>query len=97
VEFHKREIMKSEAWPKMAFIENKLAGDPTNWWAPNHQGIISMLRSCGFQVMERPEDETYVAEKDSEIETSLGTWNYSEYLSAIGKDWKDEIQKKTKK
>jgi len=97
VEFYKREIMKTDAWPKMAFIENKLAGDPTNWWAPNHQGIISMLRSCGFKVMEMPEDETYVAEKDPEIETSLGTWNYSEYLSAIGKDWKDEIQKKTKK
>ncbi|WP_300438995.1 TIGR04290 family methyltransferase [Christiangramia sp.] len=97
VEFHKREIMKTDAWPKMAFIENKLAGDPTNWWAPNHQGIISMLRSCGFKVMEMPEDETYVAEKDSGIETSLGTWNYSEYLSAIGKDWKDEIQNKTKK
>ena len=97
VEFHKREIMKSEAWPKMAFIENKLAGDPTNWWAPNHQGIISMLRSCGFKVTGMPEDETYIAEKDETLESSLNTWNYSEFLSAVGKDWKKEVMKKTKK
>lgn len=97
VEFHKREVMKKDAWPKMAFIENKLAGDPTNWWAPNHQGIISMLRSCGFKVTAMPEDETYVAEKDAALKTSLDTWNYSEYLSAVGKDWRKEIEKKTKK
>ncbi|MDT0651748.1 TIGR04290 family methyltransferase [Autumnicola edwardsiae] len=97
VEFHKREIMKTDAWPKMAFIENKLAGDPTNWWAPNHQGIISMLRSCGFKVTAMPEDETYIAEKDEELKSTLETWNFSEYLSAVGKDWKKEVEKKTKK
>jgi tRNA (mo5U34)-methyltransferase len=97
VEFHKREIMKEKAWPKMAFIEHKLAGDPTNWWAPNHQGIISMLQSCGLKVTAMPEDETYVAEKDPTLHSSLNTWNYSEYLSAVGKDWKEEIDKKTRK
>ncbi len=97
VEFHKREIMTTKAWPSMAFIENKLAGDPTNWWAPNHQGIISMLRSCGFKVNSIPEDETYVVEKDSATPSSLETWNHSEYLSAIGKEWKEEVSKKTGK
>lgn len=97
VEFHKREIMKSSAWPSMAFIENKLAGDPTNWWAPNHQGIISMLTSCGFKVNSMPEDETYVVEKDFNLSSSLETWNHSEYLSAIGKEWKEEVGRKTRK
>lgn len=97
VEFHKREIMKSDAWPGMAFIENKLAGDPTNWWAPNHQGIISMLRSCGFKLNAMPEDETYVVKKDPTISSSLDTWNHSEYLSAIGKEWKEEVGRKTGK
>lgn len=97
VEFHKREIMKTEAWPTMAFIENKLAGDPTNWWAPNHQGILSLLRSCGFKVISMPEDETYIAEKDSKLQSSVETWNYSEYLSATGKDWREEVMKKTGK
>lgn len=81
----------------MAFIENKLAGDPTNWWSPNHQGIISMLRSCGFQVTAMPEDETYVAKKDLGLHSSMDTWNHSEYLAAVGKDWKEEIARKTGK
>lgn len=97
VEFHKREVMKKDAWPSMAFIEHKLAGDPTNWWAPNHQGIISMLRSCGFKITAMPEDETYLAEKDQDLKSSLETWNYSEYLSAVGKDWQEEVKKKTNK
>lgn len=97
VDFHGRDIMKKAAWPKMAFIENKLAGDPTNWWAPNHQGILSLLRSCGFKVTSMPEDETYIAEKDPCITSSLESWNHSEYLSAIGKDWKEVVQKKTQK
>ncbi|MGB8704679.1 MAG: TIGR04290 family methyltransferase [Gillisia sp.] len=97
VEFHKREIMQSDAWPKMAFIENKLAGDPTNWWAPNHQGIISMLRSCGFEVTAMPEDETYIAQRNETLKSSLDTWNYSEYLSAVGKDWKNAVKEKTNK
>lgn len=97
VEFHKREIMKTESWPAMAFIEHKLAGDPTNWWAPNHQGIISMLRSCGFKLLSMPEDETYVVEKDENVKSSLNSWNYSEYLSAVGKEWKEEVSKKTQK
>lgn len=97
VEFHKREILRFEAWPSMAFIENKFAGDPTNWWIPNHQGIISMLGSCGFKVTAMPEEETYIAEKDTTTTSSLETWNYSEYLSATGKDWKSEVMKKTGK
>lgn len=97
VNFNKREIMQERAWPKMAFIENKLAGDPTNWWAPNHHVIISMLRSCGLKVTAMPEDETYVAEKDPKLHSSLTTWNTSEYLSAVGKDWKEEVDKKTGK
>lgn len=97
VEFHKREILKTDSWPSMAFLENNLAGDPTNWWAPNHQGIISMLRSCGFRVTDMPEDETYIAVKDPNLKPSMETWNHSEYLSAIGKNWQEEILKKTRK
>lgn len=97
VAFDGREIMKNETWPAMAFIENKLAGDPTNWWAPNHQGIISLLRSCGFRINAMPEDETYIAEKDEKLSSSSVSWNYSEYLSATGKDWKEEVARKTKK
>ena len=48
--FNDREKMLTPGWPKMAFIEKSLAGDPTNWWAPNHAAVEAMLRSSGFHV-----------------------------------------------
>jgi tRNA (mo5U34)-methyltransferase len=95
IEFHGRKIMELPAYPKMAFIEKRLAGDPTNWWAPNHQGILSMLRSCGFKVTDMPEEETYVAIKDQAVQADFESWNHSEFLSAIGKNWKEAAKIKT--
>ena len=96
IPFHGREIMQQPGYPVLAFIEKSLAGDYTNWWAPNHQAIISILRSCGFKVTAMPEDETYIALKDENQTSYFNTWNISEYLSATGKDWQDEVEKKTK-
>lgn len=90
-----REQLAHKNWPSMAFIEHRLAGDPTNWWVPNNAGILAMLRSCGFKITANPEDETYIAEKDSKTNNSTTTWNHSEFLSATGKNWKEEITKKT--
>lgn len=95
--FHDREILKSKAFPYMAFIENRMAGDPTNWWVPSHQCILSLLSSCGIKVTNMPEDETYIAVKDENRAADYITWNYSEYLSATGKDWQNEVEKKTGK
>jgi tRNA (mo5U34)-methyltransferase len=47
-------------WPKMAFVEHRFAGDPTNWWIPNHAGVEAMLRSVGLEVVERPGHEIYL-------------------------------------
>lgn len=51
-------------WPKMAFLERRFAGDPTNWWAPNHAAVEAMLRSSGMQVIARPGHEIYVCRPD---------------------------------
>src|SRR5690606_23914494 len=48
-----RDQLQQPGWPVMAFIEHRLAGDPTNWWAPNHACVLAMLRSSGFQVQAR--------------------------------------------
>jgi tRNA (mo5U34)-methyltransferase len=61
----KRELMQEPGWPKMAFIEHRLADDPTNWWAPNHACIEALLRSSGFRVIKRPAHEVYLCEADS--------------------------------
>lgn len=57
-----REIMLEQGYPKMAFIERRLAGDLTNWWAPNHAAVLAMLRSTGLDVVAQPGHEIYVCE-----------------------------------
>jgi tRNA (mo5U34)-methyltransferase len=59
---HERDPMTAPGWPRMAFIEHRLANDPTNWWAPNHACVEAMLRSAGLRVLERPGHEIYVCE-----------------------------------
>jgi tRNA (mo5U34)-methyltransferase len=46
-------------YPKLHFIENKYADDPTNWWVPNRACVEAMLRSAGFVIAAHPEDEVY--------------------------------------
>jgi tRNA (mo5U34)-methyltransferase len=58
--FWNREIFESPGFPSMYFIENKYAGDPTNWWIPNHSGMEAMLRSSGLEIESHPEAETWV-------------------------------------
>jgi tRNA (mo5U34)-methyltransferase len=61
---HDRAPLLDAGWPKMAFIEHRFAGDPTNWWVPNHAGVEAMLRSSGMRVTARPADEIYLCEPD---------------------------------
>jgi tRNA (mo5U34)-methyltransferase len=49
-------------WPKMAFIEQRLDRDPTNWWVPNHACVEALLRASGFDVLARIEDESWLCE-----------------------------------
>jgi tRNA (mo5U34)-methyltransferase len=79
-----RSPMLEAGWPKMAFIEHRFAGDPTNWWAVNHAGVEAMLRSSGLRVIERPGDEIYVCEPDLSNPSCVATWNRAEYLAATG-------------
>jgi tRNA (mo5U34)-methyltransferase len=60
VPIDQRQVMLEPGWPKMAFIEHRLANDPTNWWAPTHACVEAMLRSAGLRVLERPGHEIYV-------------------------------------
>jgi tRNA (mo5U34)-methyltransferase len=55
-----RQEMLRPGWPAMAFIEHELAGDPTNWWAPNAACVEAMLRSCGLEIQSRPGHEIWL-------------------------------------
>ena len=50
-------------FPRLHFIENKYAGDPTNWWVPNRACVEAMLRSAGFRIVEHPEEEVYICRR----------------------------------
>jgi tRNA (mo5U34)-methyltransferase len=91
-----RDAMSSAGWPKMAFIEKSLAGDPTNWWAPNHACIEAMLRSTGLSITSRPGHEMYVCQPSRSGRTR--GWDQGELISAIAatdmmSDLQDESQR----
>ncbi|MBW3623842.1 MAG: TIGR04290 family methyltransferase [Armatimonadetes bacterium] len=81
---YERDAMREPGWPHLAFIENRLAGDPTNWWAPNHAAVLAMMRSCGIRVTHTPGQEIYLCEPDPENPSCVSTWDREELLSATG-------------
>ena len=58
-----RDQLVAPGWPRMAFVEHRLAGDPTNWWVADEAAYEAMLRSAGLRVVSRPAHEVWVAEK----------------------------------
>jgi tRNA (mo5U34)-methyltransferase len=58
--FWETEVFLRAEFPKLHFVENRYAGDPTNWWVPNQACLEAMLRAAGFQIVEHPEDEVYI-------------------------------------
>ncbi len=58
--------LRMQGWPKMAFIERRLAGDWTNWWAPDSLCVEAMLRSSGVKIISRPAHEFYICSPDTD-------------------------------
>lgn len=84
--FENRAALAAPGWPKMAFIERKLAGDLTNWWAPNHAGVEAMLRSTGLRVVSRPGHEIYLCEPAAPAGAAAArTWDAGEVSAATGR------------
>ncbi|GBD50193.1 TIGR04290 family methyltransferase [Methylopila sp. Yamaguchi] len=62
-DFFDQEHFDAPGYPKLHFIEHEYAGDWTNWWVPNAACSQAMLRSAGFEIVERPEAEVYVCRR----------------------------------
>ena len=58
--FTHQDIFFNDRAPRMQFVENNFAGDPTNWWIPNAPCMAAMLRSAGFSIAANPDPEVYV-------------------------------------
>lgn len=56
-------VFEASTFPKMHFIEDAYAGDRTNWWVPNASCVEAMLRSSGFEILNRPETEVYLCRR----------------------------------
>ena len=63
--FAEQHVFANEpGFPRMHFIEESFAGDPTNWWLPNGACVEAILRSSGLKITGRPEEETWLCEPD---------------------------------
>jgi tRNA (mo5U34)-methyltransferase len=61
--FTAAEVFDRPGFPKLHFIEQCYAGDPTNSWAPNRACSEAMLRSAGFAIIARPEEEVFICRR----------------------------------
>ena len=67
-DFFDQAMFDEPGYPKLHFIEHRYANDPTNWWAPNAACSAAMVRSAGFEILARPEEEVFLCRR-TEIET----------------------------
>jgi tRNA (mo5U34)-methyltransferase len=62
-DFWRTDLFDRSSYPKLHFVEQRYAGDPTNWWIPNRACMEAMLRSAGFVIADHPEDEVYICRR----------------------------------
>jgi tRNA (mo5U34)-methyltransferase len=79
-----RDRMLQPGWPLVAFIEKRLEGDPTNWWAPNHAAVQAMLRSSGFRLDRILGEEIYLCVPDAHDPWNIKNHITMEMHSALG-------------
>ena len=61
--FSETDVFCRDEFPRMYFIEQRYAGDETNWWFPNRACVEAMLRSAGFRIVAHPEAEVFICER----------------------------------
>ena len=64
----RRARLLEAGWPKLAFVEHKLADDETNWWAPNAAGVEAMARSAGLEPVSQPAHEIWICRPGAQFE-----------------------------
>jgi len=62
-DFTERAHFDHPAYPRMYFVEERYAGDPTNWWIPNQACAQALLRSAGFEIVGHPEEEVFICRR----------------------------------
>jgi tRNA (mo5U34)-methyltransferase len=60
--FGETDVFFDQRFPRMYFIEQRFAGDQSNWWIPNASATRAMLQSTGLRIVGRPCREVYLCE-----------------------------------
>jgi tRNA (mo5U34)-methyltransferase len=61
--FSEEAVFDDPAYPRLHFVEQRYAHDPTNWWIPNRACAEAMLRSAGFEIASHPEEEVLICRR----------------------------------
>jgi tRNA (mo5U34)-methyltransferase len=62
-EFSEWTVFDRADYPKLFFVEERYASDPTNWFIPNTAAMEAMLRSSGYVIDAHPEREVYLCRR----------------------------------
>jgi tRNA (mo5U34)-methyltransferase len=80
-DFAERRIFDEPGFPKLHFIENRYSRDPTNWWIPNRACSEALLRSAGFEIVCRAEEEVYLCRRRN---LCLADWDHRAVYPSAG-------------
>jgi tRNA (mo5U34)-methyltransferase len=61
--FSELAIFNRPSFPRLHFLKQAYASDPTNWWVPNRACSEALLRSAGFEIITHPETEVFVCRR----------------------------------
>ena len=81
-DFRETAHFEDPAYPRMYFIEERYAGDPTNWWVPNRACAEGMLRAAGFSVIDQPEEEVFICRRE---DRPNGSEDLQDILDPLGR------------
>lgn len=62
-DFSEWSLFDRDDYPKLFFVEERYASDPTNWFIPNTAAMEAMLRSSGFVIDAHPEREVFLCHR----------------------------------
>ncbi|WP_117192057.1 TIGR04290 family methyltransferase [Rhizobium terrae] len=62
-DFSEWSVFDRPDYPKLFFVKERYAGDPTNWFIPNKPAVEAMLSSSGFVIEANPEREVYLCRR----------------------------------
>jgi tRNA (mo5U34)-methyltransferase len=60
LDWDERARLLEGGWPSMLFVEQRLFGDPTNWWVPTHAAVEAMARTAGLEIESHPAQELWL-------------------------------------